>query len=135
MLIVAFNSLHAQLPPMAGTSWKGTLYIPTPETCALKFGTDTLGLIYFEDRSITKMDARGNPQDITVHDSMTVEQMNYKLRGDTLFIKKINGRSPCDGQPGQYKLTILNDKMTFTAISDPCEPRIDAFKGELIKAQ
>lgn len=94
---------------LTNTKWTGVANIPDPYDVQLEFKKDTFLLIA---------------------DAQTIETMWYGMKGDTITIKKLVGMSPCDEQEGTYKITIKDDKLILTAISDPCMPRVNAFTPE-----
>lgn len=93
---------------LTGTKWKGLPNIPEPYEAIFDFRKDTLLLV--------------------VEQTIIVETMTYSLKGDTLFLKKLDGKSPCEnGSEGSYKLVKDGDKFTLVSLKDDCSERAAAF--------
>ena len=59
-----------------------------------------------------------------------VELMTYSLRGDSLYLRKIFGQTPCDnGTEGRYRIQALkkSENFSFQLINDACGPRSNFF--------
>jgi hypothetical protein len=57
-----------------------------------------------------------------------IVRSNYKVVGDTIKLKDIDGQYPCMEGEGVYRYIIDGDSMTFSLITDPCENRSEALK-------
>ena len=93
---------------LAGTKWAGTFQIPGTADCYFQFKKDTLNMIMVESEGL-------------------VEQMHYELKSDTIFLKKLNGGSPCEvDNVASYKWKVTGDKLFLNMISDDCPARSGA---------
>lgn len=102
-------SANAQLPE---SKWKGTLNIPSPAECLFEFKKDTVFLYLVADNSL-------------------IETMSYSTKGDSLFLTKVNGMSPCTGETkGVYRFEIKEDKLYIKPLSDDCQERLEAFTAD-----
>ncbi|RYY43766.1 MAG: hypothetical protein EOO06_19220 [Chitinophagaceae bacterium] len=99
---------HSALAQLENTRWVGSFHIPGEAECVFHFKKDSLNM-FLADRDIV------------------VEQMSYKLSGDTLTLKKLAGSSPCDGEtPGLYRWKVDGDFLRLRLISDNCSERAGA---------
>jgi hypothetical protein len=134
VVLVLLPLVQAQGKPplsLAGTSWKGTTYIPDPAQCMLRFGQDTVRMIYLDNMEIEAPDDLGGTRMVTGKDSASLEAMTYRLNGDTIELHKVWGGSPCGGEKGRYKIQTAGGKLKLVAIQDPCPERIYALKEEM----
>lgn len=98
--------VNAQL---AKTSWKGTFLVPEPVECSFTFHADTAFL------SVTST-------------GEVMETMKYRLSGDTLFLSKLYGISPCyDDKEAVYLCKVEKKKLLITVLDDYCYMRAGAF--------
>lgn len=105
-LLFSFPGLKAQL---ANTTWVGDFAVPTPTECSFIFSADTASLKLNQTNEV-------------------VEIMSYRVSGDTLFLRKISGMSPCyDQGDAVYRYKIEDKKLMLTALQDMCDIRRDAF--------
>jgi hypothetical protein len=88
------------------TKWKGTVYAPNEYD----------GIIEFRHDSLT----------LTVLDRV-IETSSYSTKGDTIFMKKLSGGSPCGQETGSYTFTINDNTLKFTKVDDSCLERGEAF--------
>lgn len=94
---------------LANTSWKGTFTVPELIECDFIFKTDTAFL---------SAPALGG----------VIETMRYRVSGDTLFVSRISGMSPCYGdKEAVYLMKIENRKLFVTVVDDFCDIRAQAF--------
>lgn len=91
---------------LTNTSWTGILNAPEPADATLKFSDDKFYVFI---------------------DTTLIETSNYSVSNDTLILKKVQGRSPCNYEIGKYTYTITNDVLNIRPISDVCEARFFAF--------
>lgn len=92
-----------------GTKWSGVFLIPEPAPCILSFEKDTMKLFL---------------QDATA----PLEVSTYNIKGEVLYIKKVDGSSPCDTTvTGSYYFKIDSGKLHIDVIDDQCPPRVYAF--------
>lgn len=119
-----------EVSPLAGTSWKGTSYVPDPLTCLMKFSKDTLRIFYADDPEININDGQGGMRTASGKDSAILETMTYRLSGDTLELRKVSGGSPCGEEKGQYHAQAAGGKLKFILIQDPCAVRPYALRDE-----
>ena len=97
-----FSSVKAQL---TGTKWANKMFVPTLENIIINFKTDTAELQLAET---------GEP----------IEYMAYKVKSDTLFLKKTFGGSPCDDNVAfTLKYEISGNQLKLSNLMDPCEIR------------
>lgn len=100
--------------PLANTSWRGTLLVPDAMSALLTFTADSLkASINYE----------------------VIETMQYKTKGDTLFIHKLSGNSPCGSEEASYTYSVKDDVLVLKAIKDDCEIRSSAFSPEGYKKE
>lgn len=114
---VSFISLswnNADVNPLLNTHWKGIMNVPDALECGLTFKQDS-AIVYL---------------DVT-----PIETMHYRVSGDTVFLKKIEGASPCVSETGAYRYQIKNDVLTLSLIKDDCSGRAQAFTPEGYKKQ
>ncbi len=133
LLVLGLYQLKAQgkpPSPLAGTSWKGTSYVPDPLTCIMKFSNDTVRLMYADDPEINIQDSHGGMRAVSGKDSAILETMTYRLSGDTLELHKVSGGSPCGDEKGQYKVQMTSGKLKFIVVQDPCTVRPYALRDE-----
>jgi hypothetical protein len=118
--MVVFCSLRAQTPAsLAATGWKGTMSVPYPIICILKFEKDTVRIVYADQPTIMASDMRGGMHSISGKDSASIEDMTYQFHADTLWLKKVQGGSPCNPtDPGVYKVKVSDGKLTLLALKD-----------------
>ena len=108
ILCIMLSCAGAASAQLAGTRWKGLPHIPDPYEAVLDFGKDTVLLV--------------------VEQNVVVETMTYVLKGDTLVLKKLDGKSPCNaGSEGSFKLVKDADKFTLVSLKDDCADRAAAF--------
>lgn len=133
LLLAGIGESKAQGKPatsLAGTTWKGTSYVPGPLICALQFNKDTVRLLYVEGPEIMIRDGVGAPRAASGKDSVALETMTYRYSGDTLELHKVSGGSPCGDEKGQYRAQVAGGKLKLIAVQDPCEARPYAFQEE-----
>ena len=127
--------VHAQTAPgvsVVGTTWKGTLHVPDPIECLLRFKKDTLQMIYAGDSPIQTFDGKY----VSAADSAVLEAMMYRQHGDTVQLQKVSGGSPCsDEQVGIYLVQLENGKMSLVSFKDPCDARVFGLKGEMTRVR
>ena len=102
MFLTQFNTTEV----LVNTKWEGTLNIPTQVNGGIEFKKDTMYIMY---------------------ENSIVETMTYKEKGDSLFIQKVNGGSPCESELGTYTFKITNDVLVLNTVQDDCSARIEAF--------
>lgn len=108
LLFFAALTANAQL---AGTKWKGKVNIPNP--------TDVIFI--FKD----------TVADVTTMSGLPVESCSYKINGDTIIFKKLNGGSPCPvNSMFTVQFAVKDDKMTIIPLTDDCEGRKGSFTSE-----
>lgn len=91
------------------TRWTGKANVPDPETVTFDFGKDTVSLL-FEGRML--------------------ELMRYRISTDTIYLQKLEGKSPCDTEAaGMYRLSKTETKLSFILLTDDCPMRAEALKG------
>lgn len=100
-LFYSFTS-NAQL---ANTSWSFELSIPNP----------TPGNISFKSfgATLSIKNPGGGVDDI-------VEIMGYKIKNDTLYLKKATGLSSCGSEVGAYLFKLEGERLFIEVIDDPC---------------
>lgn len=100
---------HAQL---AQTKWKGSVLAPNAMEAWLHFKNDTLDVFVSNGNSL-------------------LETMTYTLVSDTMLLKKVSGRSPCDvNVTGKYKWSLNGQTLLITPVADDCEDRYRAWTGQ-----
>jgi cell wall-associated protease len=99
----------AEPKKLANTKWNGTINIPEEAPCTFSFKNDTL---------------------FAYVGGQLFETNTYEERGDTLFMKKITGNSPCGQEVGQYKYEVKDNVLTISTLKDDCEERRNCFKPE-----
>ena len=52
------------------------------------------------------------------------------VKGDTVFLKKLSGSSPCGSEEASYIYSIKDDVLFLKLVNDPCEIRSGAFSPE-----
>ncbi len=104
---IAWHNKNAE--PLANTKWNGTLLVPDAMEGSLAFTKDSL------TASIN---------------SEVVETNQYRVNGDTLFIHKLSGTSPCGSEEGSYIYSIKGDVLYLKLISDNCSLRSGAFSSD-----
>lgn len=95
--------------PLANSTWKGTMNVPSPAEVSLEFKGDTLNVLMQEQ---------------------SIETMTYTVSGDTLVITKLYGSSPCSDEKGTYQFSIKEKQLFIKPLSDACELRAAAFPSE-----
>jgi hypothetical protein len=111
-LFMAMVCLSWQKPVvnvLVNTKWKGTLFVPGAVEGMFNFGKDTVS--------------------INLGDQV-LETMSYQTKGDTVFLKKLSGGSPCNDEIGQYKYVIKQNVLTFSVIKDDCDARPPSFSPD-----
>ncbi|GAB3960774.1 S8 family peptidase [Spirosoma harenae] len=106
------TNVQAQLP-IQGTKWNGLLKLPNETRVQLTFRNDTLLI--------------GNGSS-----SAILEKMQYEQMGDSLFIQKVSGQSPCGTNAiGLYRLIYTNNGENFSLklIRDDCPERRQLFNA------
>lgn len=113
LLGTACSLAQAQL---ANTKWSGTMTIPEPEGITLEFRKDAVDVILDESGEV-------------------LETMSYTVKADTLFLKKVSGKSQCTEQSiAKLQFSIANNKLTVTSVADDCPERAGAWtKDPFIK--
>lgn len=108
-LAIGFSSFaKAQL---ANTSWKGNFNVPDPTEMILQFKADSVLLDYTY--------------------GVTLETMSYSINNDTLFLRKLDGRSDCSySDNASYKFGIKDKKLVLSLINDGCATRADAWPSD-----
>lgn len=105
-LVFLHYGLQAQVK---SSSWQGTIYVPTPMDCRLDFRTDTAVIRSLESGEM-------------------VEMMNYRTAGDTLYLRKLGGMSPCDFEKEAiYLYRIDGERLLLNVQQDECDARRYAF--------
>ncbi len=105
-LLFSFYISKAQL---TNTTWIGDFAVPSPMECSFIFTADTALVKLNETNEI-------------------LEIMTYRVSGDTLFLKKVSGMSPCnDGEPAVYSYKIKDKRLNLSPLDDVCDIRRDAF--------
>jgi len=100
--------------PLANTSWRGTLLVPDAMNGVLSFSKDSLtASINYE----------------------VVETNHYRVNGDTLFLTKLSGSSPCGSEEASYIYSIKDDVLYLKLVKDACEIRSGAFSPEGYKKE
>lgn len=108
-LLLAVLVSHAQL---VQTKWKGPLLVPNETEAWLHFKNDTLDVFVSNGNNL-------------------LETMTYTLVHDTMLLKKIAGRSPCDTSiTGKYKWSLKDNALLITPLADECEGRNRAWVGQ-----
>ena len=106
LLVAIFfsSSLMAQNDSsIVNSSWKGKMNIPSTIDVVLSFSKDTLKLY------------RGDE---------VMEVMTYQQKNDSLFIKKVDGFSPCgENEIWVCKISINKNDLIINTVSDDCGPR------------
>lgn len=111
IFILVFTSSYLVKAQIVNTSWKGQFNIPDPTQMILQFKTDTLYLNYT--------------------DNTPIETMSYKIRNDTLTLRKLDGQSECSyDQNATYKIFIKDKKLFITPLNDDCSMRLDAWPSD-----
>lgn len=110
LLVVVFAFALGASAQLENTKWKGMAKVPEPFDCVFDFRKDTVLL-------------KGNG----VH---VIETMMYRLNGDTLMLKKIDGKSPCTLESeGYFKIVSKGDSFELILLKDDCAGRAEAFVG------
>lgn len=112
VLLCSVVLLAAAVKPnnkLENTKWTGILNVPLPANVMLEFKKDMF---------------------IILVDENIIETMSYKVTGDTLEIKKLEGGSPCGDEKGVYKFTVANDVFKVETIDDACGDRVAAWTSE-----
>lgn len=102
--LLSFRHLTNQ--PLENTRWEGTVNVPAPTDAVFEFKKDSF-LLYLNGG--------------------VFESMLYKVSGDSLFINKLDGNSPCNSETGLYQFSIKENKLYLKAVDDPCSIRSGAF--------
>ncbi|MET0464310.1 MAG: hypothetical protein ABW007_14190 [Chitinophagaceae bacterium] len=105
LILAAGLMASAQLE---NTKWKGIANVPDPYECMFDFRKDTVYLMAGE--------------------AGLLETMRYTLKGDTLILTKIEGKSPCEAKSsGYFKIEKKQDAFQLTSLKDDCQGRAEAF--------
>ena len=92
---------------ISNTKWLVHAEMPQPRNLVLDFKKDTLRIL----------DEQGNE----------TSSATFMQRNDSLFIRKVSGRSPCpDGSEGWYKIEWLEngDKFLLHILNEDCRYRV-----------
>jgi hypothetical protein len=111
LFVVVFAFALAASAQLENTKWRGMAKVPEPFDCVFDFRKDTVVL-------------SGNEVGV-------IETMKYRLIGDTLVLKKLNGKSPCaEESEGYFKIVREGDSFKLTSLKDDCPGRAEAFVVE-----
>jgi len=106
-IFIAWHNKNAE--KLTNTKWTGTLLVPDAMSGSLAFTRDSLtASIGYE----------------------VVETNQYYVKGDTLFIQKLSGSSPCGNEEGSYLYSVKNDVLYLKLVNDNCGIRSGAFSAE-----
>ena len=107
ILVIFFRvDAYSQIS-ISNTKWMVQTVSPQPRNLVLDFKKDTLRLI----------DEQGNE----------TGSATFMQRNDSLFIRKVSGRSPCpDGSEGWYRIEWLEngDKFLLHILNEDCRYRV-----------
>lgn len=108
LLAVVFVFSMTAFAQLENTKWRGMARVPEPFDCVFDFRKDTVLLT-------------GNGVGV-------IETMMYRLNGDTLMLKKIEGKSPCEVKSeGYFKIVRKGDSFELISLKDDCPGRAEAF--------
>lgn len=110
--IIAVSCLSMQAPKpeeLSNSKWSGTLNVPHAIAVEMEFKKDSLFTYMGEE---------------------LLETNSFQIKGDTLVLQKLSGRSSCDLLPAHYKYIIKDDILKIEALNDGCSERKDAFSPE-----
>ncbi|MFZ4059096.1 MAG: hypothetical protein ACOYKE_13215 [Ferruginibacter sp.] len=105
-LVALFLTQFNPTEVLVNTKWEGSLNIPTEVNGGIEFKKDTMYIMY---------------------ENNIVETMTYKEKGDSLFIQKVSGGSPCEAELGTYTFKIAYDILVLNLVQDNCSERSEAF--------
>ncbi len=110
IIFVLFLSVSVNVKAqLANTKWKGEFTVPDRIECEFLFNADTA---FLSSASLGGV----------------IETMNYRVSGDTIFLSRISGMSPCYGdKEASYLFRIDEKKLFVTVIDDFCDIRANAF--------
>lgn len=94
---------------LINTTWSGKINVPDPVDAEMQFRNDSL-FIYIGDD--------------------LVETSSFKVKGDTLILQKLSGKSTCDLQPADYSYSINDSVLILQALNDNCIERKSAFSTD-----
>lgn len=114
--------------------WKGNMDIPMSTLCLLDFKNDTATIYYAGEEMLNIPDANGQERMVTSKDSAIIEVMQYTIHGDSLFVQKIRGLSPCNLEgKGLYRIIHQDNKMHLILLSDQCADRGSALNDKVFE--
>ena len=106
MLLVVFSfgaALHVHAQSLTNSNWKGYFGDPLNDSLTWHMKTDS--------------------SYVTMSSGQMIVSSKITVSKDTLTISDVDGQHACPGMDGVYKYAIIDNVLTFTLVSDPCEGR------------